>query len=84
MDVTFEIDDPNNQSREFQYVKPETADGFVIVSEVKYSETAMSWKYAHGTVKIAGFGISLDGGDLSVNLGSTQMANGLKQFTGLT
>lgn len=46
--------------------------------------TAMSWKYAHGTVKIAGFGISLDGGDLSVNLGSTQMANGLKQFTGLT
>lgn len=47
------------------------------------SKITMSWKYAHGIVTIGGFGISIDGLSLSVTTGNTQMANGLKTFTGL-
>lgn len=45
MDVTFEIDDPNNQMKGFQYVKPVTADGYIITSEVKHSKTLYEIQY---------------------------------------
>lgn len=43
----------------------------------------MSWKYAHGTLKITGFGIDYSGGMLSIAPQNTQMANGLKTFINL-
>lgn len=56
---------------------------FTLLNDDNASTTTISWMYAHGTVQITGFGISLSGGSLSVSVGSTQMANGLKRFTGL-
>lgn len=53
MDVYFEIDDENNQSKEFQYVKPVEAEGYIIVSELKHSETLYEIQYENaddGTV----------------------------------
>lgn len=75
IDVTFEIDDPNNQSREFQYVKPETVDGFVIVSEVKHSENLYEIQYENegdgtsiyylqsGSIETTGIGIDKENAD---------------------
>lgn len=39
LDVTFDIDDPNQTAGQFEYVKPDTPAGYEVVSETKYSET---------------------------------------------
>lgn len=49
LDVTFEIDDPNNQAEEFHYVKPVTAEGYIITSEVKHSDTLYEIQYENTT-----------------------------------
>ena len=35
LDVTFDIDDPNNTAGEFRYMKPETPEGYEVVTEEK-------------------------------------------------
>lgn len=42
------------------------------------STTTISWLYAHGTIQIAGFGISLKGGSLTPTIGSTDMTHGVR------
>lgn len=46
-------------------------------------KTTMSWKFAHGMVRITGFGINISGGSLTIVKGNKQMANGLKTFSDL-
>ena len=38
LDVTFDIEDPNNLAGEFRYMKPETPEGYEVVVEEKYPE----------------------------------------------
>lgn len=45
------------------------------------SDTTMSWKYAHGTIQITGFGVSASGSSISVAASSTEMTKGLKRFS---
>lgn len=47
------------------------------------SSTTMAWAYAHGTVQVAGFGISISGGSISISQTSIGMDKGLEKFYGL-
>lgn len=52
IDVTFDIEDPNQTAGEFRYIKPETPAGYIIESEMKYSDTEYEIQYSgeDGTV----------------------------------
>lgn len=56
---------------------------FTLANDDNSSKITISWKYAHGTLTSNGFGISISGPSLNISTGNTQMANGLKTFTGL-
>ncbi len=45
LDVTFDIDDPNGLSKEFQFVRPETPDGYEIVHEETFSNAEYEIEY---------------------------------------
>lgn len=54
-----------------------------LLNDDNASSTTMAWAYAHGTVQIVGFGIDISGGSISISIGSTEMYNGLDNFTNL-
>lgn len=45
LDVTFDIDDPNGLSKEFQFVRPETPDGYEIMHEETFSNAEYEIEY---------------------------------------
>ena len=48
LDVTFDVDDPNGQTGEFRYMKPQTPEGYEVVREEKYSLTEYEIEYQDG------------------------------------
>lgn len=45
MDVTFDIDDPNQTLGEFRFMKPETPEGYTIETEMKYGSMEYEIQY---------------------------------------
>lgn len=56
---------------------------FTLYNDDNKDTTTISWKYAHGTVQVASFGLSLKGGSFSVIVGYKEMDKGNKKFSGL-
>ena len=52
IDVTFEVEDPNQTAGEFTFIQPKTPEGYIIESEMKYSDTEYEIQYSgsDGTV----------------------------------
>ena len=51
LDVTFDIEDPNNLAGEFRYMKPETPEGYeVVVEEKEYGLYYIEYSNADGTL----------------------------------
>ena len=46
LDVTFDIDDPNQTLGEFRFITPETPEGYTIDSEVKYENVQYEIQYS--------------------------------------
>lgn len=68
LDITFDVDDPNDLTEEFHYKKPKTPDGYEIVREETYSDTEYEIEYHNddgqiilyiqsGSIEKMGFGI---------------------------
>lgn len=45
LEITFDIDDPNQTANEFEFIKPKTPEGYHIESEVKYGNTEYEIQY---------------------------------------
>lgn len=45
LDITFDIDDPNQAASDFRFVKPQTPEGYHIESEVEHSSTEYEVQY---------------------------------------
>ena len=75
LDITFDVEDPNQIAAEFQFVKPKTPAGYHIESEIKYGETNYKIKYLgqDGTVihysqnaNVSATGVKMDNEDADV------------------
>ena len=75
LDITFDVEDPNQIAAEFQFVKPKTPAGYHIESEIKYGETNYKIKYLgqDGTVirysqnaNVGTTGVKMDNEDADV------------------
>lgn len=56
---------------------------FTLYNDDNKDTTTISWKYAHGTVQVSSFGLSLKGGSFSVVTGYKEMYKNNKKFSGL-
>lgn len=72
LDVTFDIEDPNQTLDEFHFIKPETPEGYTIDSEMKYGSMEYEIQYTgeDGTViyyaqsgAVDSMGLSIDNED---------------------
>ena len=87
LDVTFDIDDPNQTLGEFRFIKPETPEGYTIEAETKYSDTEYEIQYTgeDGTIiyyiqsgEIDSMGLGIDNEDADL---TEVLINGYKGYS---
>lgn len=87
MDVTFDIDDPNQTLGEFRFMKPETPKGYTMEAETKYGDVQYEIQYTgqDGTLiyyfqsgDVASMGLGIDNEDAELE---EIVVNGFKGYS---